>query len=263
MIKLIALDFDWTIIDYTPGKPRWSPELFGWLGRFIERGGQAGIVSGRAEVDLREFMYSKGLGWASPFPSYVVEREEYLRLTGAVWPGNAEKRERVAALTRLLLPHAADWLERFESEGLHIKRWFVMNDYTLEYSFASADEARRGEALLRDWVARETAAECFVQRNGALISVMDVECGKGKLLRCAAEYFGVSPEETLAIGDSLNDESMLDGGFGFLCGTPENGDEVIKDIVRRKDGIIGVGTAYDGVLDIFRSYAKRGLLPVL
>lgn len=39
MIKLLALDYDWTMLDYSAHKPAFSQDLLDYLTRFIAAGG--------------------------------------------------------------------------------------------------------------------------------------------------------------------------------------------------------------------------------
>ncbi len=260
MIKCIALDFDGTIADYSPGKPNLSGKLFRYLNRFIENGGQAGIVSGRDTGSLRDSITSGGFKWQNPFPSFLGVNESYLILPDdAYGRQNRETRERVMQLNRILLRYASGWMELFEMRGYSLSGWKISHDYSLEYSFRDQNEALEAELLLRE-TAVGSVPGCRVQRNCRLVSVMDNLCNKGRLVSEAAVYFGFAPYEVLVIGDSQNDESMFDPTHGFLCGTPENGDTAMKETVLTRGGIIGKGTAYDGVLDIFRQYKKQGLL---
>ncbi len=262
MIKCIALDFDGTIANYTPGKPWLSAALFGTLERFIEKGGLAGIVTGRDLGSLRDAVTSGGFQWQKPFPSFAGVSESYLILPGDVFADrNRQTKERIMQTNRLLLGCAAQWLELLGETGFEVTGWKISHDYSLEYTFAEESEARRAEVLIREKAA-EAVPGCRVHRNCRQVSVMDSLSEKGRLVAEAADYYALSPYEVLVIGDSGNDASMFDRKYGFLCGTPENGDTEIKEEVLVRGGYVGSGNAYDGVLDIFREYKKQGLLEI-
>ena len=260
MIKCIALDFDGTVANYTPGKPRLSAALFEVLERFIEKGGQAGIVTGRDLGSLRDAVTSGGFQWQQPFPSFAGVSESYLILPGDIFADrNRQTKERIMLTNRILLGCAFQWLDMLGETGFSVTGWKISHDYSLEYAFGDESEARRAEILIRE-KADGAVPGCRVHRNCRLVSVMDSLSEKGRLVAEAADYFALSPYEVLVIGDSGNDASMFDRKYGFLCGTPENGDTEIMETVLVRGGVIGRGNAYDGVLDIFREYKKQGLL---
>ena len=80
MIKLLALDYDWTMLDYSAHKPAFSQDLLDYLTRFIAAGGIAGIVSGRTEESLRHEASANGWDWEAPFPSFCVLQEAYAKV---------------------------------------------------------------------------------------------------------------------------------------------------------------------------------------
>ena len=68
MIRLIALDFDYTLIDYQEGlKPRIEPEALALLNRLCERGVKAGIVTGRAFDGFAATLADVGGDWRIGF----------------------------------------------------------------------------------------------------------------------------------------------------------------------------------------------------
>ena len=62
----------------------------------------------------------------------------------------------------------------------------------------------------------------------------------------------------LAIGDSYNDISMIDGKLGFVGACVGNAEEEIKNIVKTGGGYIGNETAYKGVADILYQLKDDG-----
>ena len=101
MIKLLALDYDWTMLDYSAGKPAFSQELLDYLTRFIAAGGIAGIVSGRTEDSLRHEAFTNGWAWEAPFPSFCVLQEAYAKVPrDALADLNLQNRAKINALSR-------------------------------------------------------------------------------------------------------------------------------------------------------------------
>ena len=76
--------------------------------------------------------------------------------------------------------------------------------------------ADRAVELVRDFVIREKLEEVKVHRNGVMVTLFHKDSGKGNALLRVAEYYGIRPEEVLAIGDNYNDMSMIAGDMGFV-----------------------------------------------
>ena len=81
------------------------------------------------------------------------------------------------------------------------------------------------------------------------LEILPPGTNKGTALAKIAEILGVSPEECMAIGDSMNDEAMIRwAGLGVAM---VNGDEKIKSIA----GLVTDHTNDDdGVAEIIEAY---------
>ena len=115
-------------------------------------------------------------------------------------------------------------------------------------AFPTADQA----FALQSWLSARLASEeprLACNRNVRLVQIHDALAGKGYTLAELARHWDVAPGEVLAIGDSANDFSMLDGRLGFRCATPGNGEERIKDAVRAAGGYVARGRIGEGVVE--------------
>lgn len=262
MMKLLALDYDWTMLDYSADKPAFSQELLDYLIRFIDAGGIAGIVSGRTEESLQHEASSNGWAWNAPFPSFCVLQEAYAKVPqDALANLNLQNRTKINALSRQLSYFVDPWLTTFTERGLPPQAWSISSSYPLAFEFSSPAEATKAWPVLEQCLASAHLDACRIHRNCHILALYHPACCKGSLLKAVAEYYGIFPSEVLAIGDSLNDATMLDGEYGFYCGAPENADPLIQSMVLARGGKIGKGTAYTGVLDIYRQYRAENLLP--
>ena len=88
MIRLIALDFDYTLIDYQDGqKPRIEPEALALLNRLCERGVKAGIVTGRVFDGFAATLADVGGDWRAPSDSSArIWLDEIAREVPEAWP---------------------------------------------------------------------------------------------------------------------------------------------------------------------------------
>ena len=106
----------------------------------------------------------------------------------------------------------------------------------------------RAEELLGQWVEEIPDVGCG--RNGHLAGLGLLDAGKGQSLERVRREEGLPPQEILAIGDSQNDLSMLDGRFGFRAATPANGEEIVKEAVRRNGGYVASQPVARGTCEV-------------
>ncbi|MDR1238783.1 MAG: Cof-type HAD-IIB family hydrolase [Treponema sp.] len=85
------------------------------------------------------------------------------------------------------------------------------------------------------------------------LEILPPRIDKGMALAKVAELLGISPEESLAIGDSMNDEAMIRwAGMGVAMA---NGDERIKNIA----ALVTENTNDDdGVAEVIEKYILKG-----
>ncbi|HML47062.1 MAG TPA: HAD hydrolase family protein [Clostridia bacterium] len=127
----------------------------------------------------------------------------------------------------------------------------------MEWVTESPAHAQKGLDALRTF-----AREIDVNRNHHLINLVPKGHGKGVALQGFAERLGVALEEvvaigaagTLAVGDSLNDLSMIDGRFGLRGGAVANADAIVRAAVERAGGCVASRRASYGVLEIIDRY---------
>jgi HAD superfamily hydrolase (TIGR01484 family) len=154
-----------------------------------------------------------------------------------------------------LLDEAMGWLDRVAAEAER-RGWTTR-------PFDRSEIARRGLAtislevspraeVLRAWLAEQlldAGGELACNRNTRLVQVVDRQAGKGNVLATLADLCGVPADQVLAIGDSANDISMLDGTFGFQAATPGNADEEVKAVVRQRGGYVAQARVGAGVIE--------------
>lgn len=81
------------------------------------------------------------------------------------------------------------------------------------------------------------------------LEILPPDCGKGESITWLAEHIGIKQEQTMAFGDSMNDESMI-----RLCGygvAMKNGLQEIKDIA---DFVTKKDNNDSGIADFLREY---------
>ena len=258
MIKLIALDFDFTLVDYQPPrKPVIEDEPLKLFNRLAENGIQIGIVTGRRFDGLEDVLKGVGRPVGSPFPTYLITNDSYPYLKneeGRFTQNEAENRalaDSIMQKVETILPHVPDCLGALRSAGLIPVAWGVDSGNGVTIEMKSWNEAQSGLELLEGGIS--DAEYC---RNYSLLHIKPSGEGKGTAVFRLAQKLGIQSDEVLAIGDSLNDLSMLDGRYGFRSGTPANGDEIVKKAVLANHGFVSQFRASLGTADCIRQALK-------
>jgi hydroxymethylpyrimidine pyrophosphatase-like HAD family hydrolase len=257
-IRMIGADFDGTLWGGAEGLPSGLRRL---LVALREGGVEAGLVSGRYWWEMRDLLAGAGLEWGDPFPSFVITRETFIYWIGldAMEPDqdwNEARGAELAELTAWLCRRETEWRLRLESAGLRPKRWWLWGDYGLEVWFETVEETAAAQALLVSWCAAQPLAHAH--RNRCLAHVVLATAGKGACLERAAATRGVAPQQVLALGDSLNDLTMLDGGCGFHAAAPSNAEPEVQTAVRAAGGWVAESAAGDGVAEVLLNARARG-----
>ncbi|GAA4840412.1 hypothetical protein GCM10023310_17880 [Paenibacillus vulneris] len=258
-MKLIAVDLDGTLLGGTSGRYGFKPSGVEALRRAAARQIRIAIVTGRDMTFILKLLEREGIepeqeGW----PHVIISEERLIHFLDSQgkyaaeteWNDEVERVERshfvdvisgISALLegKLLQIDAAS--KRCEEEK-EAGRGFV------EVLFSSADTARAGEAVMADWLQR-SGLPYYAVRNVAGVCVRHLTVGKGPVLVQACRMLGVPPEQALVIGDSCNDLSMLDGGFGFIAAAPGNAEEEVKARLQSAHGYLAAGSYGDGVAE--------------
>ncbi|MCD9024647.1 HAD family hydrolase [Cohnella silvisoli] len=262
-IRMIAMDFDLTLVNYTNEKGFVPVETQQLLKEVILQGIEVGIVSGRRWEDMKGILQEAGVAWGDPFPSFIITRETFLYWIddGKMIPDEEWNRTRAAEmnhLTRTIFGNRSRLFDDMESKGLNAENWILWSDYGLEIIFESIKEAEKARVYMSEYM-RGTPMTT-VNRNSKAILVTLETAGKGNSLMRAAESKGYLPQQVLAMGDSLNDLTMLDGLNGFHSGAVSNADEAVKLAVKKADGVIAAKASGEGIYEIILEYRQKGLL---
>jgi HAD superfamily hydrolase (TIGR01484 family) len=114
--------------------------------------------------------------------------------------------------------------------------------------FESAKHAAEIEAWAQAQI-RERHLPLASNRYVRIVQVFDGQVGKGPVLAELARMMGVPNHQVLAIGDSTNDYSMLDGNYGFQCATLDNAEDELKFMVRNAGGYVASKASGLGVIE--------------
>lgn len=273
-VRMVALDLDGTILERGECL---TPAVVAALRRLAGCGVRCVTATGRPLPFQLALLARHDLGAVAGTPSALMvdERELFfLQPLGAGSAGVAGHgpggtsylphstwNDAVRRRWRALHPQAMAWLERAQAESCR-HGWPAARHLT------DVEAERRGlptlafeqpehAAALCDWLSAALATqapELACNRNVRLVQIHDAQLGKGPVLAELARRWGIPPGQVLAIGDSLNDASMLDGHLGFRVATVGNADEHIATIVRRAGGYVAAARLGEGVIEILQAY---------
>lgn len=218
-IKLIALDMDGTLLDENGEIPIENRLA---INEAHEHGIHVVLSTGRSIATCKEHAESLLLS------SYLVT------VNGSEiwdWKGNLIERNLVE------LEHI-EWL--WELTQMHkVKTWATSSErvwfdqmpedlsssHWLKFGFHIEEDSMR-EQIIQELISRN----CFEVTNSSPVNIEVNSLGinKAKGLQKVCELLHITMDEVMAVGDSLNDISMLkQAGIGVAMG---NAQEVVKDI---------------------------------
>jgi HAD superfamily hydrolase (TIGR01484 family) len=258
-IRLVAFDLDGTILERGE---LIRDEVLAALRDLSNRGVACVTATGRPYDFQAELFERYGIGAESGVLRGLIgdEREIFVNDGTAFRPlssWNDPMRMRWIGV----FPIAMDLLAETEREsarrGLAVHR-LLTDELAFERGlpslvFETAAEAESIEQWILDQLAKRDLP-LTTNRNVRLVQIFDRLVGKGPTLAHLASHLGIEPGEVLALGDSSNDYSMLDGRLGFKCATFDNAEDVLKVMVRNAGGHVSPHPAGFGVVDSFRAF---------
>jgi len=93
--------------------------------------------------------------------------------------------------------------------------------------------------------------------SGCRLAVVHDFMGKDKSLKEALSVSGVAPFETVVAGDEEADIAMIDPALSAFGICPSNASEAVKNAVAAVDGVVGVKSHCDGVIESFKTLSLR------
>jgi len=235
MIKLISTDFDGTLFAEFEDPPV-PLALQNLIARLQEQGAKWVINTGR---DLSSLMESLGRARLLVKPDFLVlvEREIYSHvhsqyIEDAVW--NRDCTQAHAELFRRVradVPRLRAWVEeRFGAV-------FYEDAYS---PFCLIAERNNDAEVIHEYLTDycRTVPHLTLVRNDVCSRFSHEAFNKGTALAEIARQIGVTPQETFAAGDHLNDLPMLSLRHARWLAAPANAIAAIKEVVRGQNGFV-------------------------
>ncbi len=247
--KLVVSDFDGTLA-FKNGTV--SDENVRAIKAYTAAGGKFTIATGRMYPSIVRFLKKLGLDGDYPIASYDGS---------IVTKADTGKRMAVRPMSRLTVLKIVEYCEK---RGIHCQFYTQDYVYTAEYNelirlyaeYSGVTDCVKTVGKLSDYLDKNKDLELiktliisdenkidaiekdinlymdgesvFVKSASRLTECVDNLSGKGNYVSWIADYYGIPVSEIAAIGDSMNDASMLKtAGLGVAMA---DGDERLKKI---------------------------------
>jgi hydroxymethylpyrimidine pyrophosphatase-like HAD family hydrolase len=164
-------------------------------------------------------------------------------------PWNSERDEDVRRAHSLLERELPAWTEQLKTDGIVCTMTYSDPHYGIFLEFETFENAVVAHEKLSKQA--DPAHGLRFVRNYSGLSVHAESRSKGPALASLLKQWNISQEQTLVIGDSLNDLCMMNGDYRYRVATVANADPVILAAVEKKKGIIATEKVSKGVVEIF------------
>lgn len=258
-IRLCAFDFDGTTVEdgLIPGKVQ---KLFR---EFVEKGGVLTTATGRTMEGISsicEVLENSGITPDSGYPQFLISSDKFIYfLEKGKYRPLVKWNNTIYKGWYRVLPQILERLPQCEDELVKLGFEFQRNTPTLKeqeyhgyvaFTFSNVEIAEKALEIFEKRLS--TIDGVIFLRNVQSVGMSLIGTGKGQSLNKLRERIGIPPQQVLAIGNSQNDLSMLDGRYGFRSATVSNAERVIKDVIRRRNGYIASQALGQGICEIMR-----------
>lgn len=251
LIRCVILDLDGTVLESREGRSEIAAPIIAALNLMARRGIGWATNSGRDYEDqcrIVEQAVEQGL---EHLPDAIMCNEVYIRpFRGQPLPAW----EAWNAATKVFLSQFHPRIQRLlENHWEELQKRYQPLQVVREEGATTFLIADEGEKVARFVAELERLVQCdpeaVVLRNGGWVAVLPRGLGKGVVMGTYMRSRYLEADEVLAIGDQLNDISMLDGRTAMAVACPADAAEEVKEVVRQAGGLVSQQPGYRGVLD--------------
>ena len=255
-IKLIVTDLDGTLVG-NDNELAFSSRLAELIAQYRSRYNTIwAICSGRFASSVRssvESLQQMGLD-----PDYVIARNAFVYSTaGYKWSPkhtwNLSTRIHMALGFFYVKSAMRDWQREINKSFknvicvYHSRHRFCLR-------FRNQEDADAGAVFLRR-KAKEFR-HLRVYQYLSEVEVRSVTYTKGMAVEDLAARSGITPSETLCIGNAASDLSMLGVSCAGMTGCPANAEMDVIDLVHQNKGYIATSKSMEGVVEILSGYLE-------
>jgi len=252
VIRCVIIDLDGTVLSPGAEGAVIAAEAIEALNELGRRGMMWATNSGRDYEDQRRIIEEAVGRGLRALPDAIMANEVYIHsFRGEPPPAwrawNAAARASLRGfhprIQQRLSPALAGLRENYRLEHIAMDA-----EATAFLVAGEGDMPRRFAAELQRIL--EAEEDAVVLRNSGWVAVLPRHLGKGAVTGAYLRSRWLEAHQALAIGDQLNDLSMLDGRVTAAVGCPGDAAEEVKAAVRRAGGVVASQPGYRGTLEI-------------
>ncbi len=220
--KLLAIDMDGTLLN---DQSEISNENEQWIHKALEAGVTVSFSTGRGFISANPYAEQIGL----QTPMITVNGGEVWSKPHELYKRTDMNADHIERLHQLAIANEEAWFWAYTTEGIYNKtKWIekdrTYSDYTwLKFGFNTEND------LLREHLLQEAKSwDCFEITNSSPWNMEFNPKGVNKAagIKEVCNLLNISMEETIAVGDSLNDiAAICASGLGIAM---ENAQDEVK-----------------------------------
>lgn len=251
---LIALDLDGTSVRYDP-RLEMDPALIEYINSLRPQGVSWVMNSDRYTDTMTDIA---GLLESEKKPAAILSCQRFIHLLNSdnsymsFSPWNTKQMQVHEKLWSNIAPFFNDWRKAVE------KNYTIIDSVINELVFAfmvPADQTQELRELMQKFI--EPWPEAQVSGNQEWTFILHSSFSKGRVLRKCAELLSVSSRNIIAVGDGINDITMLDGSVTPLVGCPANACPKVIKAVTEAGGVVAESEAAAGALQVLEHYLNH------
>jgi hydroxymethylpyrimidine pyrophosphatase-like HAD family hydrolase len=246
-VRLLSLDFDGTLVrDWAPPPfPQVLVDIMTALRR--QDGVKFALNTGRSLALMEHGLEASGF---PIWPDFALTTErEVFRWTGSGWEDFGEWNSRCVEAHDELFARIGPLLAEVKA---FVEMCPGAHAYYEDDRFVGivAKDISQMDDICEFIRSRQVQFPSFgYQRNSIYTRFCHASYHKGAALAELQRLVGISPAETFAAGDNLNDISMLDDALARFLACPSNATGEVKSAVRRQNGFVAKGDSGQGVAE--------------
>jgi hydroxymethylpyrimidine pyrophosphatase-like HAD family hydrolase len=251
---LIALDLDGTSVSYSP-RLEMNSELMQYLASVRDLGVSWVMNSDRYTATMADIA---SLLPAEQKPRALLSCQRFIHLRNGdvtyipVESWNEEQTRLHAVLWKKIKPFFPQWRSQVELQFTLLD--CVVNDLVFACR-VTPDQTPALRSVMQQFITAIQDAQ--ISGNQEWTFILHAAFSKAKVLKKCSDLLNMPSDRIIAIGDGINDITMLNGNAAKFVGCPANADPMVIETVRKAGGIVSRSNEAAGALDIIRIFLEK------